>query len=300
MGKNKTMGTLLVIVSAVTFGSLPLFSNLAYGEGIPVSTLLFLRFFSASIILWTYIFIKNINFKISKHAFIHLALISIVGYTASSSGLFYSYKYISGSLATMIIYCYPIIVVVHEMINSKNADFKKLFCLLTTSFGLILIVCTGPVKANLIGVILAFISALGYAFFCIGLEEKETQSINSIVISAYVMTFCSIVYLLQCSITKHALFAPNYESLFYAVIIGIVCSIVPTITLYEGVKKIGVGNSVILSSFEPVFVCILGVIFLKEIITFNMVIGGLLIVSSLILLQTPITIHSFRKSRNYN
>lgn len=298
MSKNKAIGTLLIIISALTFGSLPLFSNFAYKQGTPVNTLLFLRFFTASVILWVYILIKKLPFKTSKYVFIHLLLISFMGYAVSASGLFYAYKYISSSLATMIIYCYPIIVVAYEMLLSKKVDYKKCICLSLTSIGLILIVFTGPVKANFIGILLALISAIAYAYFCIGLENKSTKSLNSIVISTYVMTFCMIIYFFQCTFTKETLLAPNYSSLFYSLILGVLCSIIPTVTLYEGIKKIGVGNSVILSSFEPVFACVLGGVFLKELITVNMIIGGIIIILSLILLQVNLPSIKFKLKKN--
>lgn len=287
MNKDKAIGSLLVIISAITFGSLPLFSNFAYNEGTSVATLLFLRFFSASTLLWLYIIIKKIDFKVNKNTLIHLILISLLGYSISASGLFYSYKYISSSLATIILYCYPILVVAYEMFRCKQIDAKKIFCLSLTSLGLILVVGVSNAKINWFGVLLALISAIGYAYFCIGLEKKGTQSLNSMVISTYVMTSCALIYMIQCLFTEQSLLPPNTISLYYATIIGVFCSIVPTITLYEGVKKIGIGNSVIISSFEPVFACVLSSVFLHEILTLSMIIGGLIIIFSLVLLQLP-------------
>ncbi|WFD10727.1 DMT family transporter [Tepidibacter hydrothermalis] len=289
MNKDKLKGTLLVIISALTFGNIPLFSKFAYNEGLSVSTLLFLRFFTASIILWLYILIKKFKFKTTKANFRHILLISIIGYAGSSSGLFYAYKYISSSLATIVIYCYPIIVVGYEMIcNRKNGpDYKKLFCLTTTTIGLVLVVCIGPMKINLTGVILAFLGAIAYAYFCVGIGDKRIESLNSIVVSTYVMSSCMMFYFLQCVFTNEPLLPSNMKGFLYSLILAIVCSIIPTVTMYEGVKRIGVGNSVIIGTFEPLFVCILGVVFLHEIITTNMVIGGSLIILSLIFLQVP-------------
>lgn len=288
MDKNRLKGTLFVIISAMTFGSLPIFSKFAYAQGISVCTLLLFRFLTASCILWVYVLMKKLTFKVSKGVFIRLVLISLIGYTASASGLFYAYKYISSSLATIIIYCYPIIVVAYEMIELKKIDYKKIMCLITTSIGLMLVVCTGSIKINWTGILLALISAVGYAYFCIGLNEKKIQKLNSIVISMYVMTSCTVFYFLQSLFTNEALVIPNTKSYIYILIIGILCSIVPTITLYEGIKKIGVGTSVIISTFEPIFVCIMGVILFNERITLNMIVGGIIIISSLIILQIPI------------
>lgn len=288
MEKNRLKGTVLVIISAMTFGSLPIFSKLAYIEGMSVSNLLFFRFLTASIILWLYVFIKRLTFKVSKDVFIRLILISLIGYTASASGLFYAYKYISSSLATIIIYCYPIIVVAYEMIELRRIDYKKTLCLITTSIGLILVVLTGSIKINWTGILLALISAVGYAYFCIGLNDKRIQKLNSIVISTYVMSSCAIFYFIQNIITHKPVTIVSSKSYIYIFIIGTLCSIVPTITLYEGIKKIGIGTSVIISTFEPIFVCIMGIVLFNERITLNMILGGTIIISSLIILQIPI------------
>ncbi|WP_373897577.1 hypothetical protein ACER0A_012060 [Haloimpatiens sp. FM7315] len=110
------------------------------------------------------------------------------------------------------------------MIKYKEVDYKNLFCLFTTSLGLVLVVFKGTINLNWMGVSLAVISCISYSYFCIGLNDK----------------------------------------------------------------KIGISTSVIISTFEPIFVCILGFVFFNEIITTNMVIGGFIIILSLILLQIPI------------
>lgn len=50
-------------------------------------------------------------------------------------------------------------------------------------------------------------------------------------------------------------------------------------------KIIGAGSASIVGAFEPLFVCILGVVFLHEKLTVNMIFGGVMIISSVILLQ---------------
>lgn len=287
MNKRKFVGSLFALLSAVTFGFIPLIANFAYDEGVQVNSLLFLRFGIGCIILWLYIFIKRISCKISFSHFKHIFLISALGYTAASSTFFYAFKYISSSLSTIIYYSYPILVVAYEMMRLKKYDYRKVFCLLLTITGLFFIVGIGnsEIKLNAIGILLAIGSAFSYAYFCIGAEEKRTKEMNSTVLSAYVMTICSLLFLIQCLATNQPLLATTPKSYLYIVIMSIVCGILPIITLAIGIKIIGAGSAAIVGAFEPLFVCVLGVAFLNEKLTINMIFGGIMIISAVILLQ---------------
>lgn len=289
MNKEKVIGTVLVMLSAISFGMIPLIANLAYDQGISIKTLLFLRFGIGSLLLWAYILIRKISFKTSKSHFVHIVLISFLGYTITATSFFNAFKYISSSLATIIFYCYPVIVVVYEMIKSKRADFKKIFCLLIIMIGLMLVVGIGDssITLNWTGVLFAVLAAAANAYFCIGIGEERTQKMNSIVVSAYVMGICGAFYLVQCLFTGNALLPQNGKGAIFSLLMAIVCGIIPILTLYLGIQKIGVGSAAVISAFEPLFVCIIGVTFLHEILTANMIIGALLIIISIILLQIP-------------
>lgn len=289
MNKEKYLGTVLVILSAITFGFMPLIANLAYDQGTSVNTLLFLRFGIGSIILWLYVLMKKISFKISKSHLVHIVLISLIGYTLSASTYFNAFRYIPSSLTTIIFFSYPVIVVMYEMIKSKTIDQKKILCLLTTMTGLILVVGVGnsKVELNWTGIILAGAAAGAYAYFCIGVGEERTQKMNSIVVSAYVMGICAVFYFFQCLFTGNSILTPNGYSFILAFIMAILCGIVPILTLYLGIQKIGVGNSAIIGAFEPLFVCFLGVVFLDESLTINMMCGGIIIILSIVFLQIP-------------
>lgn len=287
MKNTKLTGTLLAVLSAVSFGFIPLIANFTYDEGVKVNTLLFLRFSIGSIILWLYILINRIPFKVSFSHLKHIFLIGALGYTAASSTFFYAFKYISSSISTMIFYSYPIIVVVYEMIRFKRHDNKKFLCLLLTITGLFFIVRTGDseIKLNVIGIFLAIGSSFSYAYFCIGADEKRTKEMNSLVLTAYVMSICSLLYLVQCFTTNQSILAPNFKSYLYIVFLSIFCGIIPIVTLAMGIKMIGAGSATIIGAFEPLFVCILGIVFLNEKLTPNMIIGGVMIILSVILLQ---------------
>lgn len=56
---NEKLGVVLILISALGYGLMPIFSVKPLELGTEVSTLLFMRFFLASIILWLYIFLSK-------------------------------------------------------------------------------------------------------------------------------------------------------------------------------------------------------------------------------------------------
>ncbi|MCT4586147.1 MAG: DMT family transporter [Peptostreptococcaceae bacterium] len=285
---NKLFGTFLVFISALSFGTISLFANLAYREGISIESLLFLRFFTGALILWSYLYLKKIDFKTSKKHLFHLFMISIIGYVGCTSTFFYALKYISSSLATILYFCYPVIIIIYELIfKRENVSNKKIVCLVLTMIGLIFIVNPSANNFNLLGVSLAFSSSICYAYYFIGSDETQTKNMDPILISTYVISFCALFYFVQCLLMQKPLVAPNFNSFIYAIILTFFCSLIPIYTLALGIKIVGVSNASLIGAFEPFFVAFLGIMFLGEKLTLNLVLGSVLIVFSMVILQLP-------------
>lgn len=153
--------------------------------------------------------------------------------------------------------------------------------------GLIFIVNPSANNFNLLGVSLAFSSSICYAYYFIGSDETQTKNMDPILISTYVISFCALFYLTQCLVMQKSLVAPNFNSFIYAIILTFFCSLIPIYTLALGIKLVGVSNASLIGAFEPFFVAFLGIMFLGEKLTFNLIFGGILIVFSMVILQLP-------------
>jgi len=105
--KKEIIGTVYVVISALGFGLMAIFAKVAYGEGLNVNTLLFLRFLLATLLLWGLVFYKKLPYKLPKRDVIFLFLMGMIGYTAQSKFFFTSLETISASLAALLLYAYP-------------------------------------------------------------------------------------------------------------------------------------------------------------------------------------------------
>ncbi len=292
----------MILLSAISFGIMPMFSQLSLKEGMNISALLFWRFLIATIAIWLYIFLKNIPYMTSKRHLFYLIVLSAIGYMGTSATLYMAYTYISGSLATIIFFIHPAMITAYEIfILKKKEDIRKVLSLIVATLGLILVVGNINIHINLTGIILSLLSAVFYSFYVLGLEEKRTAATNSIVVTGYVLLFTSMIYFIECSIKQNISFPPTIKSWYYIIILSVISTVIATITFCKGIRLVGPSTGVIISTFEPVFACIIGFFIMGELLTLSMIIGGIFILSAILILQIPkTTIHQllkFKKSR---
>jgi drug/metabolite transporter (DMT)-like permease len=279
-------GTLLVILSTLAYGSVPVISKLSFREGLNVSSILFFRFLLAAMMIWSYIFLKKMNYKTSLAHFFYLVALGVAGFLGTTTFICVAYTYISGSLATIILFTHPAMIASYEMVALKQGkDIRKILSLIVSGIGMVLVVWSDNININLLGVIFSLLAALCYSFYALGLSEKRTKAMHSVVVAGYVSFSCFLAYSIQGMI-NHNIFLPSTsKGWIYILIQAIFCTVFPTIAFCKGVQLIGSSTSVIISTFEPVVACVAGFFILGEVLTFSMMIGGILILSAIFILQ---------------
>ncbi len=283
---NRQKGIIYIFISAIGYALMPIFSVIALKNGINVPTVLFMRFSTASIILWLYIFIKKLHYKVNKEQFIFITIISLLGFTITTVTLYFSYRYISASIATLILFTHPIFVVIITKImnNDRKINIRKLVAIIITFIGLILILFDDQ-KIETYGIFLAFISSIAYGSYCIGLDNKRIKTFSGIVITAYVSSITAFATGIQCFIYKEPLFLFSKAGLITGLGLAFFSTIVASISFYEGLSIVGASSATMISTVEPVFVVIFSIIFLHDKIALNTFIGGIIILIGIYILE---------------
>lgn len=288
MKNDKLKGSFLIIVSTVAFGIMPTLSQLAVKQGMNLPSILFYRFLIATMILWIYIFLRKIPYRTTKDHFLYLMLMGAVGYAGTSWAIYSAYGYISGSLATILLFTHPAMIAVYEMfVRKKGRDIPKILSLLAATLGMVLVVWNKDMHLNMAGVFLSLLAALFYSFYALALGEKKTKEMHSIVVTGYVLFFASFIYFIKAIIQKDVFLPSNTLGWVYVFVLSIFCTVFSTITFCKGVQLIGPGTAVIISTFEPVVACMSGFFIVGDQLTVSIIIGGLLIVSAIFILQIP-------------
>ena len=226
-------------------------------------------------------------------------VVACFGYVFMSTTLYISFDYISGSLATIVSFTFPAMIVTIEMVTHKEpVRAAKILAVLLSFAGLLLIVWSPDIFAGsgdgaaagygtLIGIFFAFLAAVGYVIYIFGLDAKSVREENSFAIAGYVMTSAAAVNFIRCLISGKPLFATEPNQFGMMILLSVVCVFIAILCYAIGVRLIGPGNAALVNTLEPVLACVFGHFLVGDQLTGRMMIGAVLVVSAVLLTNLP-------------
>lgn len=287
MKNMKLVGTLAIIGATVCYGLVPSLSFMAFDSGLVSETILFNKFLYAAIIMWAYIFIKKIPFKLTREQ-IKPMIVVVLAYAGIAITLYLAFENISGSLATIIEFTFPAMVIAVEMIRGREpVRAVKINAVILSMIGLALVVWSPDMEIKIIGVIWALLCAVCYVFYTIGLAHPVLNDVNTFVTAGYVMVTSAFINFFRCFFSDAPMFSQGGEQLFFVLMLAIVNAFLAIMLFCLGVKLIGPTNASIINTAEPVCACVFGYFLIGDIITKTMVIGGFLVVLAVLLTNLP-------------
>ena len=287
MKNMKLAGTLAIIGATLCYGLVPSLSFIAFDTGLVSETILFNKFLYAAIIMWAYIFIKKIPFKLEREQ-IKPMIVVVLAYAGIAITLYLAFENISGSLATIIEFTFPAMVIAVEMIRGREpVRALKIIAVVLSMIGLALVVWSPDMEIKMIGVIFALLCAVCYVFYTIGLAHQSLKGINSFVTAGYVMVTSAVINCLRCGFSDAPMFSQGGDQLFFVLMLAVVNAFLAIMLFCLGVKLIGPTNASIINTAEPVCACVFGYFLIGDVITSTMIIGGFLVVLAVLLTNLP-------------
>ncbi|GAA0716655.1 EamA family transporter [Clostridium malenominatum] len=282
---SKVKGIFFAMFSSAAFGLMPILAKFAYKYGINSITLVFLRFFFAWIVILPILMWRKTDLKLTKKELIAVGFTGIFTYGATSLMLFISFSYISGGLAMTMHFIYPVVVTLISIIFFKEKLYwKKAIALILSSIGVFLLVYNGEIQLNFAGVFFAMVSGISYSLYIVSIDRSSLRNIDSFKLTFYLSIAASISIFIFGKSTGDLNLKLDFRCYVLALLIAIIATVIAATVFQIGIKIIGASNASILSTFEPTVSMILGVIVLKEVVNFKIIIGCILILSSVILI----------------
>ncbi len=283
--KPQNLGVLMVITSAAGFATLPIFIKLAYGVGANSITILTTRFILASLGLWLILRYRNLSPKVGIKAGIYLCLLGIAGYGLMSAAFAASLNYLSAVMLSLLFYSYPAIVTLLSFLIGVEAfDWKKGLALAISFTGLFLILKVSFADISLTGLLLGLAASILYATYLLA-SNRILKEVNSIVATTYVCSAAAITFMLTSFFTGEFITTLPIKGWLILLSIAFFSTIVGILGCFIGLNLIGPSNTAIISTAEPFITVVLSVLLLSEKLTFVQLVGGLLILGSILLLQ---------------
>ena len=278
-------GILYAILSSLAYAIMPIFAKVAYDNGSNSTSALIFRFLIAGIVLFIYLKVKNVNLSVNKKQFLLLFFMGALGYALTTETLFLSYNYLSVGLATTLHYIYPAIVCLLSFIFFKEKiGYKKILSLILSILGVYSLIAFENISLNIIGIVLALASGLFYGINVAALSLKSLKELDNRVLTMYISFGATFGLITYGILTNSIILTFNFNIAYSYLGLSIISTIFSMVFLLKAIDIIGSTSASILGTFEAIISIILGIIFLNESLSFALVLGCTLIVTSTIIL----------------
>jgi drug/metabolite transporter (DMT)-like permease len=270
----------LVLLSALGFGSMALFTKLAYAEGVSPTMLLSLRFLLAAGLLAPLIRLRRLRLP-RGGALAGFALMGAL-YTAQSQSYFTALLHASSGLVGLLLYIYPVLVSLLSLLLGWDKLDRRTVLSLALAIAGIAITLGGDLQGQPIGIALGVLAAAIYAVYIL-LGSRLSQGTDPLAATFVIMAAAALGNTTLALTGGHAM--PASATAWLAIgAIALFSTVIAIAAFLIGIKYIGASQASIISTLEPVITICLGVGFLGESVTAGQLAGGAMVLAAVILL----------------
>lgn len=278
------MGVLYAVLSAVIFGTSPIFFKTIAASGINTTTHIVVR--SAITMLLTAILARVQKQPILlRGRILQDALFAFVaGQGLTAILLNSSYAYLPAGMATSLHFVYPSVVMLvcvlffHERVNAL-----KLLAL-ALSVGAVFLMMGQRTNGQVAGMALALASGCSYAFFILFLDRTALKDLPVWTFAFWGSLGCTVAGLvLGISTDTLDLTGATFKSVSLMLVMVPLQSILAGRLFQLGVRYTGSTATALLSTMEPVTSTILGILLLRETVNAPKLAGCAVIAFSIVL-----------------
>ena len=293
--QNKALLGILLSLSGATFFALSLVTaRWSYDYNTNTQTIMLIRF--------TCVIFMMLAWNKSKKLSIQLPPIDTL--KSCTLGAFYfigigsylaSVAYMPVGLAVLILYTFPILVILTTAILEKRKPSLLLFIAMITAFiGLFIALDINTENTKPIGILLAATAAIGITINIIG-SANILKRINFTLFSLYQATMVVIISAVLVLFTG-GITVPNSPKGWLIFIVMLISFLIAYMSVYVSLKLVGAVRTSTIMNLEPIMTTVFAFALLQEQMTSEKLIGGIVVLFAILLAQSPQIRTLFKKN----
>lgn len=280
-------GFLYGILSAVSFGLIPLFSIPVMNQGMSFVSVLIYRFALSALLILPILIGSHKDLRISLGEIWRLMFLSLL-YCGSALFLFWSYKFMSSGKATTIHFMYPVFTSIIMMLFFHEHFSWKTLCAILMAVGGVACLANEHQSDShfaLMGLFIVLFSGVCYAIYLVAVNQLKVRSMGSLKLTFYVMLFGMFILIIIAQVVGQGIErVPNLSCGIHLLFLALIPTVVSNIALILAIKRLGSTRTSVMGAFEPLTAVCIGVLFLGEQLTSLAVLGIVFIILAITIL----------------
>ena len=270
-------GILFALLAALGLGAITTQAKLIYADGGNALTFMLARFLISSLIFGIAIWLTGQKFKLPRESRLTTLM---VGAVWSGVMIFYllSVETISVSIAVLILYTYPILVMLIAIIKGQLKPSLPLILLFITAFtGLAFALLNGEFEIRGVGLIFAVLAGLGATYTFIAGAKVAPQT-NPLVLTFWI-SLIGLVIIIPLVITDFSL--PTSLSGLLSLAAATLFYVIAILCQFQALARLNAATAAFFLNLEPVVSILLAAIVLGEVLSTPQLVGVVMVLAAI-------------------
>ncbi|MEF2144571.1 MAG: DMT family transporter [Desulfovibrionaceae bacterium] len=279
-----TRGFVYSIVSAMSFGFLPIFGRYGYECEMSVFEMLQYRFFFAAIMLGLWLLFTNrALLRPGPRTLLKAAVLGLIFYPAQSWCFISAVRTVPAAVPTLILYFYPVVVTLLCAVFFRQPVTRStILSLVLVTLGCCLVFYEAFLThMDSTGLLLSVGAMIIFSLY-LTVVQVALKGENALTLTFYVILFAGCVHSTLAG-GPTTILALSPSCLLVAAGFGLICTIIAVIFLYKAVDLIGSPMTSIFSTVEPVTTVLASWLILDEPLLVISVAGMFLVIAGIVL-----------------
>ncbi len=290
--RNYVIGFVITFIGSILFSTKAIFVKLAFANtSVDAVSLLMLRMMFSVPFYLAIAFVysnRKENIPFTGRQWAKIIFLGFIGYYLSSLFDFLGLKYISAGLERLILFLYPTFaILLNAAIFKKKINGVQQLALLLTYAG-IAVAYFGELNFNtdnphfFLGTFFIFLCAVTFSIYLVG-SGRLIPMVGATKFTAYMMISASAGVFAHYFISGNSIHSFSKPVMGYGLLLALIATVIPTLFVSNGLKKIGSNNVAIISCIGPVSTIIQAHYILGEPLILAQVIGTILVIAGVLL-----------------
>ena len=289
---SEQQGVALCLASALGFGTTAIFAKLAYDADFSVLPLLALRFTFSGALLFLLVGARCSFRRPGGRTILAGFALGFCVISVQAGLLFAAFSRIDASLAVVLHYSYPALVVTAALVWGREArSARRLGALSLALAGVVLVLAAAGIgSVDALGVACALGSAVSYSAYVLlayGMAARSDPGLLAALISAG----AGLAFMAVTPLSGSELEVAPLGWLWLAALV-LAATVLPLVAFLGGLSRVGPSNASILSTLEPVTTVVLAFAIFGERLSAVQLVGAVLVLNAVLVLASPPRVRS--------
>lgn len=283
-GDSIGRATLLIVVSALSFGSISVLTVLTTSAGVSLIATMTWRYTLAAVLLAATPQLKWLR-STPRRKIMQLLLVGGLGQALITYLSLHALEYIPVGPLAFLFYTYPAWVAMLAAIRgTEKLTRVRVLALILALAGVTIMVGAPTERLNPIGVFLAVASALLYSVYLPALDYVQ-HGVPALLSTFLLVVGAAVTFLIAAIVTSDVRLPVGTHVWANIFLLAFVSTVIAFSFLIKGLAVLGPVRTAIIATVEPFFTAILGVVILSNEPRVSTLIGGVLIAAAVLIIE---------------